>query len=252
MDLLLHIYLFVLGAVLGSFYNVVGLRVTAGKSIVSPRSHCPNCQTTLSWKELIPVVSFFMQQGKCRNCSLKISPVYPFFELLTASLFTISPLLVGWSKELLVALALISLLHIITVSDITTMLIPDKILLVFLPIFIITRIISPLTPWWDSVLGAAAGFTILLIIALVSKGGMGGGDIKLFGVLGIILGLTGTLLTLFIASFIGAIFGIIGILLKKLQRGKPMAFGPFIAISALISYYFHEQLLSWYFSLLIW
>ncbi|ADU31342.1 prepilin peptidase [Evansella cellulosilytica] len=250
MTLFLHVYLFVFGAILGSFYNVVGLRVPAGESIVSPGSHCPTCKKSLSWLELIPVISFFIQRGRCRKCATKISPIYPFFETVTACLFTISPLLVGWSKELPIALAFISLLMIITVSDLKTMLIPDKVLIIFLVIFIVLRLVHPLTPWWDSLLGASVGFGVLLLLAIVSKGGMGGGDIKLFGVIGIILGFYGVLVTLFLASFIGAIVGGIGLVTKKVRRGNPIPFGPFIAVGAIISYFFHQSMIEWYIHLL--
>ncbi|WP_338066847.1 A24 family peptidase [Evansella clarkii] len=154
----------------------------------------------------------------------------------------------GWSKELPVALALISLLVIITVSDITTMLIPNKILIVFLGIFIVLRIISPLDPWWSSILGAATGFGVLLLIAIISKGGMGGGDIKLFGVLGIVLGLQGVLLTLFFASLIGSVAGITAMLTKKVKKGQPVPFGPAIAAGSLLAYFFYHPLIEWYMS----
>ncbi|MBU9721912.1 MULTISPECIES: prepilin peptidase [Bacillaceae] len=249
MELLLHVYLFVLGAILGSFYNVVGLRVPSGESIVTPRSHCPQCKKNLSWYELLPILSFLIQKGKCRKCANTISPIYPFFELITAVLFTISPLLVGWSKELPIALAFISLLVIISVSDLHMMLIPDKILLFFLGLFIVMRIFIPLTPWWDSILGAAVGFGLLLLLAIASKGGMGGGDIKLFGVIGIILGLKGVLMTIFIGSLIGAIVGGVGLLTKKVTRKTPIPFGPFIAIGAITSFFFGNSLLEWYLSL---
>ncbi|MBU9711016.1 prepilin peptidase [Evansella tamaricis] len=250
MDLLiLHTYLFVLGAILGSFYNVVGLRVPQGESIVAPRSHCPKCKHNLTWMELIPILSFILQRGRCRNCQSIISPIYPFFELLTACLFTISPLLVGWSKELPIALAFVSLLVIITISDLKTMLIPDKILIFFLFLFIGLRIYHPLTPWWDSLLGAVVGFSILLLLAIVSKGGMGGGDIKLFAVIGLILGLYGVIITLFFASLIGAIAGSIGLIRKKATRKTPIPFGPFIAIGATFSYFFHSAVLEWYMNL---
>ncbi|MDG5786860.1 prepilin peptidase [Evansella sp. AB-P1] len=250
MDIILHAYLFVLGAVLGSFYNVVGLRVAKGESFVRPRSHCPNCKHVLSWLELIPVLSYIFQKGKCKKCKKRISPIYPIFEGLTAVLFTISPLMVGWSKELLIALALISLLMIITVSDLKTMLIPNKIVAFFFVLFIVLRFIEPLSPWWDSIVGSVVGFTILLLLAIVSKGGMGGGDIKLFAVLGIVLGLQGTLLTLFFASLLGAIIGGIGLIIKKTKKGVPIPFGPFIAAGCLISYFYSATIMDWYIHLL--
>ncbi|MCZ0702407.1 leader peptidase (prepilin peptidase)/N-methyltransferase [Natronobacillus azotifigens] len=249
MELFLYAYIFVLGAILGSFYNVVGMRVPVGESIVKPRSHCPNCKHILRWTELIPVLSFLSQKGQCRNCKQKISPTYLFFECLTAILFVLSALAIGWSVELFVALSLVSLLIIITISDFRTMLIPDAVLIFFLVIFISLRIFSPLTPWWDSILGAMVGFTLLLLLAIVSKGGMGGGDIKLFGVLGIVLGTTGVLLTLFFASLVGAIVGLIGMVSGKTKRGNPIPFGPFISVAALFSYFFHSSIIEWYFSL---
>lgn len=252
MEAFLHVYLFLVGAVLGSFYNVVGLRLAVGKSIVKPRSHCPNCQQTLSWKELIPVLSFIFQKGRCRNCQSSVSVKYPFFELTTACLFTISPLMVGWSKELLVAFVFLSLLVIISVSDLETMLIPDKILLFFLVLLVILRFIEPLSPWWDSLAGAGFGFVLFLLLAIVSKGGMGGGDIKLMGVIGVVLGFQGVLLTIFLSSFIGAVFGILAIVMKKAKRKHPIPFGPFIAIGAMLSYFYHEAIFDWYINVIIY
>lgn len=242
--------IFLYGLLLGSFYNVVGLRIPNNQSIVVPRSACPRCKHTLTALELIPVVSYVIQRGKCRNCGISISPLYPFVELLTGVLFAISPLLVGWSYELIIALTLISLFMIILVSDLTYMLIPDKILLIFLGIFIVERIIYPLNPWYDSLIGAFVGFTLLLLIAYVSKGGMGGGDIKLFGLLGLVLGWKTVLLSFFLSTFIGVILGAFGMLAGKYKKREPMPFGPSIMIGTLIAYFFGEQLLSWYLALI--
>lgn len=250
MQNLIHLYLLTLGLILGSFYNVVGLRIPKGKSIVKPPSHCPKCNERLRFIDLIPVFSFLLFKGKCRHCKAKISPIYPFFELATGILFAVSPLILGWSLELLVALALISLLIIIVVSDIHYMIIPDKVLLFFLPIFIGLRIIVPLDPWWSPIAGAVVGFGLLYAIAVLSKGGMGGGDIKLFFVIGIALGLQATLQTLFFAAFIGAIVGLAGMAFGVVQRGKPIPFGPFIAVGALLAYFYGKQIMEWYFQLL--
>src|SRR5690606_12689991 len=142
------------GLFLGSFYNLVGLRVPVKKSIVAPRSACPNCNHQLTALELIPVLSYIIQGGKCRQCKARISPLYPIMELATGLLFVSAPFVIGWNVELIVAWTLISLFVIIFVSDITYMLIPDKILLVFAGIFLVERLFIPLTPWWDSLLGA--------------------------------------------------------------------------------------------------
>jgi leader peptidase (prepilin peptidase) / N-methyltransferase len=249
-----NIYVFILfiyGLLLGSFYNVVALRVPEGKSIVAPRSSCPKCGHQLTALELIPVFSYVFQKGKCRQCKVGISPVYPLFELLTGLLFASAPLLVGWSMELVIALTLISLLVIITVSDLAYMIIPDKVLLVFAGIFMIERLFIPLTPWWDSLSGAAAGFILLLSIAFISRGGMGGGDIKLFAVIGFVVGFKAMLLSFFFATFYGAFFGIIAMLLGFVKKKQHIPFGPFIAIGTLTAYFFGDEIVRWYLNLLI-
>jgi leader peptidase (prepilin peptidase)/N-methyltransferase len=239
-------YIFILGLLLGSFFNVVGLRVPKGESIVKPRSHCPRCKRTLTAWELIPVISYVLQGGKCRGCGERISPLYPFVELLTAILFTISPLLVGWSKELIISWTLISLLMIIFVSDIRYMIIPDKVLLFFAVIFIIERMFVPLSPWWDSLVGAIVGFSLLLLIAVISKGGMGGGDIKLFALLGFVLGWKMVLLAFFFSTLYGTVFGLIGMALGKIRRGEPIPFGPYIVFGTLTVYFFGQAIVQWY------
>ncbi len=244
------ILFFIFGLLLGSFYNVIGLRVPKKQSIVIPPSHCTACQNRLQPIDLVPVFSYIFLRGKCRQCGAKISPIYMLTELLTGALFAFSYWQLGFTAELVVALLFISLLIIINVSDIAYMLIPDKILLFFLPLFIVGRIFSPLTPWWDSIVGALVGFGILYFIAVVSKGGIGGGDIKLFFLIGIILGTVNSLLTLFLASFIGIIVGIIVLKVRGQGRKTPMPFGPSIAISAVINYFYGEALINWYWNIL--
>ncbi|MFC5541139.1 MAG: prepilin peptidase [Bacilli bacterium] len=249
MDILYSVFFFLFGIVLGSFYNVVGLRVPLKESIITPPSHCPKCQRRLTAIDLIPVFSYIFLHGKCRTCGAKISPIYVATELLTGVLFVWSYLLLGLSIELAVALFFISLLAIIVVSDIQYMIIPDKVLLFFLPFLIIGRIASPLEPWWDSLLGAAAGFGILYFIAVISKGGMGGGDIKLFFLIGLVLGTVKTLLALFLASVIGVIVGIIVIKVRKQSRKVPVPFGPSIAVAAIIVYFYGDAMIRWYWNL---
>ena len=249
MDIMYTIVFGIFGLVFGSFYNVVGLRVPQGESIVNPPSHCTRCGKQLTAFELIPIVSYLIQRGKCKGCGVKVSPIYCFTELVTALLFALCYVKFGFSAELAVALLFVSLLVIINVSDIAYMLIPNKILLFFLPLLVIGRIVSPLEPWWDGVLGAVVGFSILLLIAVVSKGGMGGGDIKLFFLLGLVLGTIQTLLTLFLASVVGMIVGIIVLKVRGQGRKTPVPFGPSIAVGALIAYFYGEQLIEWYWQL---
>lgn len=251
MTITISIFFFLYGLLFGSFFNVVGLRVPKKQSIVSPPSTCSNCKRRLTILDLVPVFSFVFLKGKCRSCGQKILWIYPVIELNTGILFTLAYLNLGISKELIVALLFISLLVIITVSDLAYMLIPDKILVFLGVLIILARIFSPLDPWWDSLVGAILGFSILLLIAILSKGGMGGGDIKLFFVIGLVLGIIPTLLTLFIAAFIGMITGFIQLKIKKSDKKTPIPFGPSIAASALIVYFYGEIILDWYTNLFI-
>jgi len=240
---------FIFGSVLGSFFNVVGLRLPKNISFSHDRSYCPTCQRQLRWYELIPIFSFLFQKGKCRGCESRISFMYPFIELSTALLFVYSYLEIGFDLELITALIFISMLMIIFVADKTYMLIPNKILLFFLPLILLMRVISPLHPWYDALIGAGIGVILLSIIIILSKGGMGGGDMKLFGVLGLVLGWKGVLLTLFIASLLGSLMGIVLIIIHRVNRKQPIPFGPFIIIAALITYFFGNELIVAYFSL---
>ncbi len=129
------------------------------------------------------------------------------------------------------------------------MIIPDKVLLVFAGIFLIERFFLPLSPWWDSLLGAAIGFGLLLLIAVVSKGGMGGGDIKLFAVIGFVVGTKMLLLSFFLSTLLGGLLGLAGMAMGNVKKGKPIPFGPFIAAGTMIAYYFGDELIEIYLNL---
>jgi leader peptidase (prepilin peptidase) / N-methyltransferase len=246
--MLIFLLIWIYGLFFGSFFNVIGLRVPLKESIVYPRSACPKCKHTLSPLELIPVLSYLIQRGKCRQCRARISPLYPIMEFLTGALFVVVPLALGWNAEIWVGWTLVSLFIIITVSDIKYMLIPDKILLFFAGVFLVERIFIPLSPWWDSLLGATVGFSLLLLISIVSKGGMGGGDIKLYALIGFVLGTKLVLMSLFISTLLGALIGIIGIMVGVFERKKPIPFGPFIALGSLIAYFYGNTIFNAYLS----
>ena len=246
MEVTITILLSILGLVFGSFFNVVGLRLPKNIPFANDRSICPQCNHTLSWYELIPVLSYFIQLGKCQHCKTTISPIYPIGELVTGVFFTFSYVKLGLQPELITALLLVSMLMIIFVADIKYMLIPNKVLLFFLPLLIVMRLVQPLDPWFSPITGAIAGLIITAIIILFSKGGMGTGDMKLFGVLGIVLGLKGILLVFFLSTIIGAIVGSLLLLFKIIDRKQPIPFGPYIVVGALISYFWGNAIIDWY------
>lgn len=240
---------FIIGTSLGSFFFLVGLGLPIGQKIVIKQSRCNQCTQQLSKKEMIPIVSYLIDGRKCQHCQRRISPVYVLVECVTGWLFAYSFWKIGFNYELIVIWLLISLLVIITVSDILYMVIPNKVLLFFLPLFIIGRIISPLSLWWDSILASILGFLILFFIALISKGGMGGGDIKLFFLLGIILGVEKTILSLVLAAIIGLIISMFVLFFLKKERKTPIPFGPSIALATLIAYFYGEQIIESYMKL---
>ncbi|KMK74659.1 prepilin peptidase [Alkalihalobacillus pseudalcaliphilus] len=247
MEVLLYLYIGLIGLCLGSFFNVVGLRLPKGNLWTRSRSYCPSCERTLKARDLYPVFSYIFLRGACRTCRAPISPLYPSVELMTATLFVFAYWQFGLTGEWVVSLILISLLMIVVVTDLRYMLIPDKLLLFFAPFLLVFRLfIAPFEFWWQPLLGSAVGFSLLLLIAIISKGGMGGGDIKLFAVLGLTLGWEKVLLTFMFACLIGALMGGILLLLKKVKRKQPIPFGPFIVAGALISYFYGMDLIHWY------
>lgn len=249
MEIVLILFFFLIGIIFGSFFNVAGLRVPKKAPFITGRSYCPNCSQTIPWYDLIPVLSFLFLRGKCRHCHQRISFVYPVVELVTGFFFAFSYIKTGLNIELVVALSLVSMLMIIFVSDIHYMLIPNRILLFFLPIFIVLRMILPLDPWWDSIAGGLIAIVLLSVIIIVSRGGMGGGDMKLFGLLGIVLGTGKVLLAFFLATLIGALFGGLLLLLKIIGRKQEVPFGPYIIVGALLAYFYGNELIHWYFNL---
>lgn len=250
MEIIVVLSFFIFGTVFGSFFNVVGIRSPKDEPFTNGRSYCPHCKKTLSWYELIPVLSYLLQCGKCRNCKEKISPLYPITESLTGLFFSVSYVIFGFSLEMITALLLVSMLIIIFVSDIRYMMIQNKVLLFFLPFFIILRIIEPLDPWWSPIAGAVAATALLALIIVVSRGGMGAGDMKLFGVLGIVLGLRDVLLAFFFACLIGAVVGILLMAFKLIKRQQPVPFGPSIVFGALLAYFWGEAIFRIYIGLI--
>ncbi|MBQ0140227.1 MAG: prepilin peptidase [Kurthia sp.] len=239
--------IFLFGAAFGSFYNVVGLRLPKGKSIVSPPSQCENCHYQLKPLDLIPILSFIFLKGKCRKCGVKIGAFHTLIELFTALLAVAAYLKFGFSVEVFVAWLMISLFAIITVSDLLYQIIQDKILLFFgIPILIL-RFFSPLDPWWDMFAGAFFGFGIFLLLSILSHGGMGGGDIKLYFVIGLVLGIKLT----FVSIFLSAVIGLIAAIILKRGFGKTIPFGPSIAIGSLLAYFYGNNLVDWYMNLLM-
>lgn len=246
MHIIITFVFFIYGIVFGSFFNVVGLRVPTKSLFSQSRSYCDTCQRTLTWRELIPIWSFIRQRGKCRHCKKIISPLYPIIELATGVLVAYTFYRYGWNQELILGLLLISMIIPLTVSDLVYRRIPNHLLLFFLPFFVVYRIINPLPSFWDSLLGAVVAFTLLFLIIILSKGGMGAGDLKYFTLLGFIFGAFPFLLLFFLSTFYGTISGVFLMMSKKVDRKAAIPFGPYIGLAALTVFYFGEWMIQWY------
>jgi len=249
MDIFFIVVFFLYGLIFGSFFNVVGLRVPTKSLFSEKRSYCDTCQRTLSWKELIPVFSYIIQKGKCRGCHQHISLIYPLMELATGILFALNYYFFGFTNRMILGLLLISLIIPITVSDIEYKRIPNRLLIFFSPLFLMYRLFFPLNPFYMSGIGAVVAFTLVLIIILVSKGGMGVGDLKYFTLFGFVFGLYHFLLLFFLSTLFGSIGGVITMKVKRLGRKSRIAFGPYIGLAALTVFFIGEPLIGWYISL---
>ncbi|AEI45721.1 prepilin peptidase [Paenibacillus mucilaginosus] len=254
MTTLIIAYIFLLGITLGSFYNVVALRVPAKESIVHPPSACPNCSTQLRPRDLMPVLSWLLSRGRCRHCCTPVSVLYPLGELATGGLLVWVYTLHGWNWEALAGALLVSLSVIITVSDLKYMLIPNKVLLFFFPLVAGATLLSAAAQGWSAVgtalLGAAAGGGVILLVALASRGGMGMGDAKLMFVFGFALGLPKILLAFILACLLGSLVGGTLMLLGLVKPKQHIPFGPYLAAGALIAYAYGADLIEAYVTLI--
>ncbi len=242
----------ILGLLFGSFFNVCIYRIPQGESIVFPGSHCPRCNHALTPWDNIPVISFLLLRGKCRFCQAPISWRYPLVELLTAGLFllVVHSFSLTWST--LVYLILTSAFIVISFIDFDHQIIPDKISLPGILIGFAASFVLPLH-WYDSLLGILFGGGIIMAVGYLGewvfkKEAMGGGDVKLMAMIGAFLGWKSALLTIFFASLIGAI---IGIVMKRITGKEYLPFGPFLSIGAFLTFLWGERFLLWYWSLLL-
>lgn len=227
---------FIFGTVLGSFYNVCGYRLPREESLIKPPSHCPKCNHRLGVSELIPILSYLFQFGKCKNCKAKISSFYPIFETTTGLLFMLSYLIFGFSIDFFIAITFISMLLIIIISDYQTMIIPDSVLVVASIMLIIELFIKNGVNVYINIFDGIISFMIMFLLKklgdfLFKKESMGGGDIKLMGVIGLVLNYKLAIITIFLASIIGLPISLL-ILFKNKTNIIP--FGPFLSISAII------------------
>jgi len=247
MEYILYGYIFFLGAILGSFFNVVGIRVPKGETLLG-RSHCNKCDHQIGWLELIPVIGYIVIGGKCKKCKTPISIKYPFIEFLTGVLFLVSYMILRENVvEYILIVVFISLMTIVTVSDLYYKIVPDVILLIFLPLLFTLRTISSYMTWYEGLIGGVLAFVFLYLIALYGKKrfnqeALGGGDIKLYFLIGIVLGYELVFLSLVFAALLGMLYG----LLHKKREPGYIAFVPFIYAGSMITYFYGQKIIDVY------
>lgn len=239
----LFLLIFLLGGAVGSFLNVCIYRIPKGESIIHPPSHCPSCGRTLRIYDNIPVLSYLILKGRCRDCGWKIPLQYPLVEGMGGLFLLLLFLQFGWSLKVPIYFVFLSSLIAITFIDIREGIIPD---LISLPILLLGLFLSPFTMGvWGALGGAAIGGGILLLIAVTyyyscGREGMGGGDVKLLAMIGAFLGWKGVFFTLFVGSLLGSLTGVF----LSLARGESIRevaipFGPFLSAGA-VFYLFIE------------
>lgn len=251
MEISIIIGLFILGTILGSFYNVVAYRVTKGESILFPSSHCPNCNHKLRPLELIPVFSFLIQGGKCVKCKDKISWFYPLSEIVCGLLFVMCYLSFGISYELIIALTFVSMLIIIVLSDYYYMVIEDSVLLIFGIIILTEKILLyGQDSFVSSLFNAFIAFIIMLVLKLAGdfifkKESLGGGDVKLMAIFGMVIGFDMSIISIFLSAFIALPTSLV---MLKSKDNHEIPYGPFLSMAALIIYFTHlniDIIFSW-------
>jgi len=264
-DIFLYIVLGFTGLCIGSFFNVLIWRIPRGESIVWPPSHCGGCGKSIKAFDNIPVLSYLVLGGKCRNCKARISFVYPLVEILTAAALIAAWRLLGitfappWHQNIIPVLQVISLLLLIPISviDIRHYIIPDRFTLPFLAIALgVSFIPDGLSPV-ESLVGALAGggslFLMGVIGSFIMKKGdaMGLGDVKLMAYLGALWGYQAALTGIAFGALLGSIAGGIMILAKKLDEDHRLPFGPYLAAGTAAAVFAGEPLLEWYLELFI-
>lgn len=248
---MIYLLIFIIGAIFGSFFYVVGTRLPNNESLLFPGSHCTYCNHKLKVFELIPIFSFIGLKGKCRYCHKKLSNNYIIYEILTGILFLISYIKFGVSYNFFIMLIISSLLVLIFITDFKYMIILDSPLIVALILVFILKIF-----YFDiyealfSLLDGLLSFLTMLFIGqigniLFKKESLGGGDIKFSFIIGTILGYKYTMVSLILATFIALPYAVATMILKK---NNEVPFGPFLVSSLFIIYFFFEkfQYLSYY------
>lgn len=246
----------VLGALVGSFANVIIYRLPREESIVSPRSHCFQCKKTIAWYDNIPVFSWFILRGKCRNCGAKFSIRYSIVEIITAVLFALSYHYAGLSFSLIEYLLFVSALVVCSFIDLDHMILPDEFTLSGIVIGLIGAALNPQREFMDALYGVLMGGGFLWGMAyvyyvLTKNEGMGGGDIKLLAWIGALLGWKAIPFVILSSALLGSVIGILAARKQKAGLKTVIPFGPYLALGAVLYLFGGQTIAYWYLDLFL-
>ena len=235
-----------LGLLIGSFLNVVAYRLPRGESLLWPASHCPGCEQPIKPYDNVPVLSWLLLRGKCRNCATRISPRYPAIELLTAVAFAAVVFLNGVDKDLIWELPFAAMLIAVAGIDLEHRIIPNKVMLPSALYAVAVAIALRPDDLAELAAAGAGAFLFFLLAALAYPAGMGMGDVKLAGVMGLFLG-AAVIPALFIAFLSGTVVGV-AVMAKHGAGGrkKGVPFGPFLAFGGIVGLLFGADLIDLY------
>jgi leader peptidase (prepilin peptidase)/N-methyltransferase len=235
-----------LGLAIGSFLNVVIARLPEGQSLLRPRSRCPGCGAPIAWRDNIPLLSFVLLGGRCRACRVAIPWRYPLVELGTGLAFALAFMVFGPTRDFAAIAALLAMLIAISAMDLRHQIIPDAITLPGILAGLAANLVTGRVGWLDCLIGIAVGGGIFAVIILASRGGMGGGDMKLGAMLGAFLGWKLGLLAMLLGVLSGGAVAIGLLLLGRKGRKEAIPFGPFLALGGAVAGLWGEPLLRWY------
>jgi leader peptidase (prepilin peptidase)/N-methyltransferase len=248
---MLFVAAFIFGTLVGSFLNVCIHRLPTGESVVFPASHCPRCKQPIRPYDNIPLLSYLLLRGRCRNCSEAISSRYPLVEVLAGLAAVAAVGALGLSAHALLAFAFLCALIVITFIDYDLQIIPDAISLPGIGVGFAAALVLGSPSWAASLAGILLGGGLLWGVAegyhwLTGREGMGGGDIKLLAMIGAFLGWQAVPVTLMIASLAGTMVGVALMLLQRHDRRAAIPFGPFLAVGATCALFWGDALITWY------
>jgi leader peptidase (prepilin peptidase)/N-methyltransferase len=239
------VLVFLVGLFIGSFLNVCICRIPCGESVIFPPSKCPGCGRRLTPVELVPVLSFLVQRGRCRGCGSVVSWRYPGVELLTGLVYAVLFWRFGWPAFLMQAV-FYSVLIVVFFIDLDHQIIPNRLVLILLGMALIMQVLGPAIGLREALWGGLLGGALFLLLAVISRGGMGGGDIKLVAAFGLWFGWMKLLPLLFFAFLGGGTVGALLLLTGVKKRKDGIPFGPFLVFAAFVVTVWGDRILSWY------